>query len=354
MAIGRLRRRVLVVLASLLGLTVAAWVIPATRARIKALGVVTEIAGLPFPRPWAASVEVDEVEVAPGIVGDMYGGGEDAPVVLFVPGATRKGREDPRVVDAAAALARAGRRVFVPELSLYQRVFRRSDLGRLAAAVTALAQEGPVGIVAFSYGGSFALIAAADPALEGDIEYIATFGAYYDLTHVIQAVTTGATTLDGDLVPFETVPEARDILVDAAVRLVADAHADELEDALEAEDPSGLTRGAADVYELLTNTNPRRSGDLVAHLPAAARSTLQAFSPANHVDDLTVPVFIMQAKKDAATPWTEAELFERAIPRTRLVMLDHFSHVDPPGIAGWLRDGPRSWKFVSWILAAQE
>ena len=353
MAVRR-RRRLLVAGAVLLGFGVAGWTIPWTRSRIKAIGVVAEIAGLPFPRPWAPSVAVEEIEVAAGVEGDMYDGGDGAPVILFVPGATRTGRADERVIEAATALAHAGRRVFVPELSLYERVFRRSDLERLVAAIGGLAREGRVGVVGFSYGGSFALIAASDPAVAGDVEYVATFGAYYDLTHVIQAITTGATVLDDDLVAFETVPEARRILLDAATRLVGDARSDELERALETGDPSGLPPGQARVYDLLTNSDPGRGDDLVANLPVRARETLSAFSPSDHVDGLDVPAFFMQAKKDAATPWTEAVLLERALPQARLVTLDHFSHVDPPGIGGWLLDGPQAWRFVSWILDAQE
>ncbi|MDQ3953561.1 MAG: alpha/beta hydrolase [Actinomycetota bacterium] len=354
MAVKRWRRRVLVAGALLLGLGVTAWAIPWTRSRIKALGVVSDLAGLPLPRPWTRQVTVEEVRLAADVTGDMYDGGEDAPVILFVPGATRKGRDDARVIEAATALAQAGRRVFVPELRLYERIFHRSDVERLVAAIQALAPEERVGIVGFSYGGSFALIAASDAAVTGDVEYIATFGAYYDLTHVIQGVTTGSTTLDGDLVDFDTVEEARGILLQAAARLVGGAHADELDHALEARDASGLPPDAARVYELLENTDPRRSDELVAALPETIRATLGAFSPSNHVEDLDVPVFVMQAKKDAATPWTEAVLLERALPRARLVTLDHFSHVDPPGIGGWLSDGPQAWRFVSWILEAQE
>ena len=339
--------------ALLLGLGVTAWAIPWTRSRIKALGVVTEIAGLPFPRPWTASIAVEEIEVA-GVTGDMYDGGENAPVILFVPGATRSGRDDARVIEAATALAEAGRRVFVPELSLYERVFRRSDLEGLVDVIGGLAQEGRIGIVGFSYGGSFALIAASDPAVAGNVEYVATFGAYYDLTHVIQGITTGSTTLDGDLVTFETVPEARRILLRAAARLVAGADADELERALETNDPSDLAPDAARVYELLVNGDPRQADELVARLPGTVRETLSAFSPSSHVASLDVPAFVMQAKKDAATPWTEAVLLERALPQARRVTLDHFSHVDAPGIGGWLTDGPQAWRFVSWILEAQE
>jgi pimeloyl-ACP methyl ester carboxylesterase len=345
---------VLIVAASLVGMSVAAWLFPPTRARIKALGVVVEIGDFPLPRPWAAAVDVQPTEVGPGIVGDMYSGGEDAPIVLFVPGATRRGREDPRVVGAASALARAGRRVFVPELALYRRVFRHSDIEGLTGAIGALSREGPVGIVGFSYGGSFALIAAADAEVAGEVAYVAAFGAYYDLGNVIQAVTTGRTTLDGEAVAFETVPEARQILLRAAVELAADAQADELERALQRHDPSGLRRSARAVYELLTNADPRRSTELTAALPSALQETLRTFSPSSYVDDLDVPVFVMQSRRDAATPWTEAVLLDRAVPRTRLAILDHFSHVDPPSLGGWLDDGLEAWRFVSWVLTEQE
>ncbi len=338
----------------LLGLGVTAWAIPWSRSRLKAFGVVAEIAGLPFPQPWTRPVAVEETELGAGVTGDIYNGGDGAPAILFVPGATRRGRDDARVIEAATALAQAGRRVFVPELSLYERVFLRSDVERLVASIQALAQEERVGIVGFSYGGSFALIAASDPAVAGDVGYVATFGAYYDLTHVIQGITTRSTALDGDLVTFETVAEARRILLQAAARLVGGAQADELERALEAGDPSGLAPEATRVYELLENTDPRRVDELVARLPGTIRETLRAFSPSSHISGLDVPVFIMQAKNDAATPWTEAVLLDRALPQARLVTLDHFSHVDPPGIGGWIADGSQAWRFVSWILEAQE
>jgi pimeloyl-ACP methyl ester carboxylesterase len=284
----------------------------------------------------------------------MYKGGDDAPVLLFVPGATRRGREDTRVVRAAKALAAANRRVFVPELLLYRRTFEREDLDRLVIAIDALAEREPIGVLGFSYGGSFALIAGADDRVSGDISFIAVFGAYYDLKHVIQGITTGSTVLEGKPRPFETVPEARDILTSAAVRLAPAASAAKLRAAIEKEDAAGLRSGARAIHQLLMNDDPARSEDLLAALPNRFKSTLKDFSPAEHVEDLELPVFILQSRKDVATPWTEAFLLEKALPRTRLAVLHHFSHVDPPGLRRWLLDAPAAWWFVSWLLEAQE
>ena len=321
---------------------------------MKAAAVLAEIAGVPFPRPFAAAVEVRRVQLAPGVAGDLYAAHPDAPILMFVPGATEKGTSDPRVIDAATSIAKTNRQVFVPELTLYERTFERSDIDRLATAIEHLGRDEPIGVLGFSYGGSFALIAAAAARTEGKLSYVATFGAYYDLLHVIQGITTGHTIVDGDEVAFETVPEARAILTSATIRLAPESYAGELRDALERGDPSELGRGARGVYDLLANQDPTRLRDLADALPVRFRNTLERFSPSNYLDRVDVAVLILQSKKDAATPWTEAELLAGNATSSRLMMLDRFSHVDPPGWAGWLTDAPKAWWFTAWVLEPQE
>ncbi len=347
-------RKLVIVVASLIvaGAVVAA--VPPLRARAKAIGVIAEATGINLPRPLARSVEVRERQLAPSVVGDMYSGGEDAPVLLFVPGATRRGRDDTRVVRAATALASANRRVFVPELALYDRSFRQSDIDRLARAMDALSSDGPIGVVGFSYGGSFALIAAVEAGTAANISYIATFGAYFDLVNLIQAVTTGSTVLDGEEVTFETVPEARTILTRAAIGFAPAKVAEELERAIEARDPPRLPPDARAVYDLLVNRDPAKTPQLVEALPEEFKATLAEFSPSRYVDRLRAPVFIMQSKEDAATPWTESVLLADAVSHSRVITLEHFSHVDPPDTGEWATDGTKAWWFVSWILEAQE
>jgi pimeloyl-ACP methyl ester carboxylesterase len=346
------RIRLLIVALAVPGVVSA---VPALRARAKAASLLAEVAELPFPRLFRGNIEIETVELAPGVVGDLYSRRLGAPTILFVPGAALKGREDARVIQTATALARAGRRVFVPELDLYHRTFRQNDIERIVSAVVELSSDHErVGVLGFSYGGSLALIAGKDQRARGRVAYFATFGAYFDLVHVVQGVTTGSTILDGEEVRFPTVPEAREILTTITRRLGSERHAAVLRRALDDEIETETPDDPDAIRDLLSNRDPRRTQDLAARLAPRFRDVLARFSPAAAIDELDAPLFILQSKKDAATPWTEAVLLHRAVDGSRLVLVEHFSHVDPPGLTSMLRDGPKAWWFASCVLSAQE
>lgn len=332
-------------------------VFPPLRARAKAVAVLVDAVGLPFPRPFAADIEVRAVEVG-GVEGDLYTPDGDAPMILFVPGATERGRNDARVIEAATALARAKRSVFVPELHLYNRTFRKEDIEAIESAIRALAENATgnagIGVVAFSYGASLALIAGQNPQVSEHVEFIAAFGAYFDLRNVVRAITTGATLLDGERVAFDTVPEARRLMIDSLLTIAPDSYDEQLRAAIESRDPTGLPPDARAVFELIFNEDPTRVDALVTNLPTLYKEFMTRFSPSDGIDQIDVPVYLMQSRQDEATPWTESVYLQRNIAEARLVFLEHFSHVDAPGLVDLLLDAPDAWRFVSWILVHQE
>jgi len=358
----RLSRTRRVLVAAGVGAAIAVLVVgtvPWLRARAKAVPVLARSVGLALPRPFARRISVRTVRPAPGLVGDLYSPGR-APAIVLSPGAAPQGKDDPRLVRVARSLAGANRVVFVPQLDLRGQTFDEADVERLIESVRFLrrADGGPVGMVGISYGGSFCLLAAEDPAIAGQVAFVAVFGSFDRLLDVVQGVTTGATTSSGRVVPWRTVPEARAILDRAAVGLAPADERAALQAALSSRDSTGLSPDAASIYDLLVNRDPRRTGALAARLPPAFRDALARFSPSTRLRDLRAPLFVMQALDDPATPPTEADLFRADVSGARIVILRYFEHVSPPGsgtpILGRVADLYGGWKFVSWVLSAQE
>jgi fermentation-respiration switch protein FrsA (DUF1100 family) len=337
--------------------------LPAVQARAKAVGVLVEAVGGRFPRPFAPEVRRMDHSVD-GVPGVLYVPNHPAPAVVLVLGAAPGGPDDPRAIRLATALARAGRVVFAPRLSLAARRFDPEDLDRIVRAVLALdahpATSGPTALLGISYGGSFSLVAAADPRLRGRLGVVAVFGAYFDLAGVIQAASTGRSLVAGRHIPWDGHPMAREVLERHAVTLAPEGSRDELREVLAGRnDPSSLAPGARAVHALLTNRDPARTDALVAALPAEARARLRRFSPSSVSGQISAPVLAMHSTDDPAVPYGELVRLQLALPGARAVTVGSFRHVDlrgddgggPLGVASDLLD---AWRFTSWFLEAQE
>jgi pimeloyl-ACP methyl ester carboxylesterase len=344
-----------------LALAVVVSLAPPLRARAKAVAVLARSIGFPLPRPFAARVNVRTVRLAPDLTADLYDPGLPAPGIVLAPGGAIEGKSDPRLVRVARSIAGARRLVLVPNLELSRRRFVWQDVERVVEAVTALASIEPggrVGLAGISYGGSFALLAAEQPQLAERLQFVAVFGSFVDLLDLVQGVTTGATTFDGRVVRWNTVPEARSILRQAALNLVSPVDRGPLSNALADHEPSGLSADARPVYELLANTDPGRTLALARGLPPSFLATLRRFSPDTQIRSLGAPLFIMQSENDTATPPTEALRLHALVPGSKLILLHHFLHVDAPGrgtsLTGIAADAWGAWQFVSWVLSSQE
>jgi pimeloyl-ACP methyl ester carboxylesterase len=360
-AASGVRRRWPFFLAGLLAAVILAGLLPPVQARGKGLAVLAEAVGIDFPRPFAAEYERTDASLD-GVTGHLYAPKDPSPAIVLLPGAAPMGKDDPRAIRLARSLARAGRTVFIPDLILYERRFEAEDIDRIVRSALALethpATEGPVLLLGISYGGSFALIATADKRLSGHLVQVATFGAYWDLVGVIQAVTTGTSLVNGASIPWEGHPTARSVLEQAVVGLAPPEMQASLGDALSRDEPDELSPQARTVFELLRNEDPSRTRELAAGLPPQLGEFLQAFSPSS-VEGLEAPVVAMHSTDDPAVPYGELVRLRRALPEARIVTVSTFRHVDPSSSApgGWtskMADAWDAWRFTSWILAAQE
>lgn len=330
---------------------------PLVQARGKALAVLAEALGAPFPRPFAPAVARAGI-VLEGVRGDIYEPRAGAPGIVVLPGAAPEGKDDPRAIRLATALARAGRTVFVPTLRLSDRNFDLADIADIRTSIRALADRtgDKVVVLGISYGGSFALIAAADPATAENITTLALFGAYFDLRGLIQAASTGTSVVGDRRIAWEPDPRAREVLREAAVQLVPEAQQDALRDVLEGRgEAADLPDEAAAVHRLVTNDDPDRTYDLADELGPHGGKLIADFSPSAVADRIEVPVVALHSTDDPVTPYGEAIRLERGLEDVRLVSVSLFQHVDFEGtsLIAALPDLLGAWRFASWVIGAQ-
>ena len=330
--------------------------LPAVRNRISAAATLLDALGVSVPRPFAPDVKPETAEVG-GVMGRLYTPG-DYPAVLVVPGAAPDGVTDARVNALARALARAGRTVFIPELDLYREQFTKADLKRIVDAVVGLAEFSgrPVAVLGISYGGSFSLVAAADPRMEGRLSRVATLGAYYDLEGVIQAVTTGGSTVDDRFIPWDGPPIAEVVLATRTAELLPEEEQKSFLASLDGRlDPKHLSPGARALHDLLANDDPWHTSELAERLPPSLRSLIEGFSPSRVADQITVPVLAMHSIDDPVVPYAELIRLEAGMPQAEISTVRLFRHVDfdPASPSGWWTLTPDMWKvwrLTTWIL----
>ena len=119
--------------------------------------------------------------------------GAGGPAIVIFPGVHGGGVDEPRLVALSRRIAATGATVMstpLPDLRQYRVTTRATDMIEDAtgwmAANRDLAPRGRVGIVAVSFAGGLALVAAGRPSLEGKLSAVFALGAHADLPRVIR------------------------------------------------------------------------------------------------------------------------------------------------------------------------
>jgi pimeloyl-ACP methyl ester carboxylesterase len=241
------------------------------------------------------------------------------PGLVLVHGLAHEGKDDPRVREAAALLARAGWAVAVPSVEGLMRLrLREDDAGAVRAAARALRAAGsrPIGLLAVSVGAGPALAAAADPALAGEVSAVLTLGGYASARELLRFTLTGGRAgASGERRPAE-----------AAIAAFIAANADLVEE-------SG--------QRLAADRDPAAVDALLARLPPSTQRLLDALSPERWLAGSRAPLFLVHGHDDPAVPVTESARLAAAAARTgreaRLVVVNAVGHVEP-GAATRLAD----------------
>lgn len=284
---------------------------------------------------------------------DLYdpGGNEMALAgLLIAPGASPKGKDDPRLVAFAETLARARFQVVVPDIpGLRELRVRAADSEQIRDALLMLsdyraeAGDATVGVVAISFATGPATLALLSPEASGRVHFILYIGGYYDLEAAIAFFTTGWYRDAGDgamkyrppdsyekwffavsNADFIDDPVDRTLVERMGRRRLDDPRAD-LSDILPLLGPEGRS-----VYDLLTNTDPDRVSELLARLPPRARAEVAALDlKRRDLSRLDTRFLLVHGYDDPVIPETQSIAFAARLTHAELYLLDSMQHVDP-------------------------
>jgi hypothetical protein len=285
---------------------------------------------------------------------------EDPPLaaLVLVPGAVQAGKEDRRFVAFARALATARFAVLVPEVAnLRQLRVAPSDVTAIADAIEHLASrtETPsIGLVAISYMGGPAVMAASQARTRALLRFVVTIGGYYDIEAALTFFTTGNFREPGEARWRHAPPNPYGkwlFLRSNLERLEAPGDRRALNQIASAKlrDPAtditaltaGLTSEGHTVLDLVTNTDPQRSADLIARLPTAILEDMRRLDPARAgLDDFRAELFAIHGRDDPVIPYSESMALTAALgaDRAHLALVERLAHVDPgaPGLGDLL------------------
>ncbi len=258
-----------------------------------------------------------------------------APGIVIVHGMHRLGIDDPRLVNSARAVASSGFFVMtplVPGIADYRVERESADL--IGVAARSFAQElnlPKVGILAISFSGGLALLAASDPQFSQSIAWVASVGGYYDLAHVLRFFATGeAVRPDGSIEhmqPHEYGPliviydEPQDFFTAEDVQRAHEALKLLLAEDGKASEALTKTLTPED-QEIMQRIYHKQRGSFAAAILAEVdkrREELVGTSPAGHLQSLHVPVLLLHGSDDVIIPPTEMLWLQRDVPKKYLL-----------------------------------
>lgn len=304
--------------------------------------------------------------------GDLYEAAETRSAALvLVPGVAPRGKDDPRLVSFARALAGAGFAVLVPDIeSLRALRVGSGDIRAAADAMRYFTREHPprpVGICGISYAAGPALLATLEPDVRPQVRFLLSIGGYHAMETLIAYVTTGgyrsradAPWRFGEPNPYgrwvflksnahkTPAPRDRALLTAIAERRIRNeaAPVDDL--------VTRLGPGGEAVWALMTNRDPARVAGLIAALPEAMQQEIEALDPSRRdLARLAPTLILIHGRDDRIIPHTESEALAAAVPdRAHLYLVDSLAHVDL-ALSG-IGDAVTLWQAVYRLLTERD
>jgi acetyl esterase/lipase len=281
------------------------------------------------------------------IVADIYrpADHERHSAIVFSMGAPPLDLDDSRLQKLAEDSARAGLVMLVPfSQRLDAEMLEPAEVDSLVGLFQYLQQQPyvdpeRVGYMGVSVGGSLALLAAADPRIADDVNFVVSFGGYYNGVDTLREIGTHRVSYNG--VDEEWEPDKHTVKVMARQLIAEMDDGDDRRVLTQAfvrrqpvspADLAMMTAQGRAAYDLLNQPDPAEADALLAELPPEALAKLEELSPSRVVDQLQAELYIVHDQSDAFVPYVESRRLRDALgsrENVHFTEVSLFEHVEP-------------------------
>ena len=245
-------------------------------------------------------------------------------------------RKDERAQKLANVFARSGIITIVPNIPALgrRRVLAEAKNDLIASFEYARSlpntKADKIGFIGFCASGGLVILAAEDSQIADNVSYVVTVNPYFDLSKLYENITIRKIKdKDGirewqpnfktvEIYNRETINLLKNIDEEIILynRLVL-IDKNKLEtgnfDPLARNELSRLSKEAKFTYEFLTNKNPDKVSYYLENVNPAQKNFLKEVSPSTLIDNLKAKPFILMDKNNIYTPYTEAEMLDKAL-----------------------------------------
>jgi dienelactone hydrolase len=352
----RVSLRWLVVLGACLALLGLGWG-PVTR-HVRAAQFLQTLAAKPAAASGIQTEGVTILGAGGPIRGRLYfrAGQPPGAGIVVAHGVHYQGIDEGRLVPFARALAEAGYTVLTPELADVADYRITADgVNVIGDAVQYLAARrdhvasGRVGLLGFSFAGGLSLVAARDPATAEHLSFVTSVGGHHDLRRVMRFLVHNEIETPHGIVAQPAHEYGLVVLVYGNLeRFVPEQDVPAMRAAFKAwlHEDRKTAREAAEarvspeaelIWELLETQQLQMLAPELDQILESQRAELAALSSAGHLQNISVPVYLLHGSHDSVIPPSEtdaAALELRGVEHRALVspLLEHVEVSKTAGI----------------------
>ena len=206
-----------------------------------------------------------------------------------------------------------------------------ADVGELASAYRSLIEQPYVdptrsGMMGTCVGGSFALMAAAEPTIRDRLAFVSAYAPYSSMWTLARDVAAASRVIDAEREPWQADPLVWKTYVRSLTDRLEPCDAQRLRDAFQDRfawnvsktviveaapnaplDPVGLSADGRAVLRLVTAADLAAVDRALDQLPSDMKTLLTAMSPMTYLDDIRAPLIVLlHDRRDHIIPVSES------------------------------------------------